>query len=71
MKKNREELTTECIKGVNYYDLPFKQIMKTFQLEIFNEKKKEWRKEDFIMQIKPIGRKLITDKIIRISYDTN
>lgn len=59
-----ETLTTEVINGQEYYALPLPQKMR---LTVYNKKKKEFRKQDFVVYIKP-NKLLKTDETLRIEF---
>jgi hypothetical protein len=59
-----ETLTTEVIEGQEYYALPLPQKM---SLTVYNKKKKEFRKQDFVVYIKP-NKLLKTDETLRIEF---
>lgn len=60
---------TDYIGRKEYFLLPLESWPK-LRLEIFNEKKKEWRLQEFDIFIRPHGKKKKTDKHLKIYYQT-
>lgn len=59
--------TTDYTPGEQYFVLPY-EVWPNIRLEIFNASRKEWRKSDFTILIKPNGKKKKTDKQIKLYY---
>lgn len=64
----KEEIaTTDYIAGQEYFILP-EEAQPQIRLEIYNEKKQEWRISGFDILIRPHGKKLKTDKNLKIFF---
>ena len=66
MKKKEEFIAnTDIVKGQVFYQL-IQELYPDISLDIYNKKKKEWRKADFNICIEVLGKQLKTDRELRI-----